>query len=64
MNPIYRIEARNHDNRFDLLGIRFSLDEAQELAQENDRFFIRITDCRNDRKPVFRNYGWQDLLDI
>lgn len=64
MNPIYRVEARNHNNGFDLLGIKFSLEEARNLAQENDRFFVRITDCRNKRKPVYRNYGYQDLLDI
>lgn len=63
-DPIYRVEAKNHKNGFDLLGIKFSLNEAQKLAEENDKYFIRIVDCRNNRKPVFRNYGWQDLLDI
>lgn len=63
-HPIYRVEIKNHENSFDLLGIKFKLESAQELAQEYDDYFVRIADCRNKRKIVFRNYSWQDLLEI
>ena len=63
-DEVYRVEARNHQKGFDLLGIRYSVDQAKELISENDDYFVRAVDCLDDRKVVYRNYSWQDLLSI
>ena len=57
----YRVEVANWNRNFGLLGIRYTLDDAKELAEQNDQFFVRILDCENNRKSVYRNYEWKDL---
>lgn len=65
MSSFFRVEARNHNNKFDLLGVAYTMGKAQDLAKENDDYFVRIVECKNKkRKPVYRNYNWRDLLEI
>lgn len=58
---IFRVEASSWNRKFELLGIRFTFKSAEELAKLNDNNFVRILDCKNNRKCVYRNYEWKDL---
>lgn len=62
--PIYRVEAKDHNNKFTLIDFRHTPEDAKNLSEQNSNYFVRIVDCRQNRKIVFRNYSLQELLDI
>ena len=54
---MYRLEAINHDGKFELVKILDSFDKVVNLAENHlDRFYMRIVECGRPRRTVWQNF--------
>lgn len=62
---MYRIEAINHDGKFELLKL-FDLhqkDEAKRFVEENENYFLRAVKAGNPRTVLFQNFDKFEIGD-